>query len=394
MKPIRLYFESVDDDGMLELLLGMEFDDFTRAFDIDDADAILLHFPGCYQAFEKYRYGNKLIIVTDLWNGYNNGGLDYKIVESECLKHCDRSRLLILTQYHLLPKINFTSKYTQVKKYDIMFNRHKAYFSQLPFKNLFLNRNVPWHWAGNRCYDIEQWTRASEHRSKIFLSANRPWTNRIWSIRPQLNEFLDRYAHLGYLAKHDPCSDNTQIKLYSRAEDPLVNGALEFEVRENQIVDRSAYYTPIGQRTSKGFAPVHTNYYENSFISIYGETVEYGNTVFVTEKTFNPLIQGHFILPFGARHLVKTIQDMGFSMPDFIDYSYDEIDDNQKRKDAFFKEIQRLLSNTVPWWAHQREKNLDLLFHNRRLFWHKSYDQFIPYVRELLDNTTQKEQSS
>lgn len=377
--PIRFYFSQ---NAELSLLIGMEFSNVIYTSDPDKADVLILQ---KNELMGMPNIGGKIIVIPDLWHGLENGAGAYRKIETEILTLCDQSRLLILTQYHSFPDINFESKYTRLRKYDIMFNRHKAYFSQLPFKNLFLNHDIPWYWAGNRCYDIEQWSRKSEHRSKIFLSASRPYKNRIRSIRPQLNQLLDRYSDLGYLAKHASSTGGTPIKLFSRRDDPLVNGSLEFDVNENTIIDRSTYYTPIGDEMAIGFAPVHINYYENSFISIYGETIEYGNTVIVSEKTFNPLIQGHFILPFSSPYLIKAIQDMGFRMPDFIDYSYDEIKDDEKRKDAFFKEIERLLANPVTWWADQREKNLDLLFHNRQLFWHKSYDQFMPHVKELLN---------
>lgn len=377
--PIQFYFSQ---NAELSLLIGMEFSNVIYTSNPDKADVLILQKD---ELMVMPNMNGKIIVITDLWHGVEYGAGVYRKIEKEILTLCDQSRLLILTQYQSFPDINFESKYTRLRKYDIVFNRHKAYFSQLPFKNLFLNHDIPWYWAGNRCYDIEQWSRKSEHRSKIFLSASRPYKNRIRSIRPQLNQLLDRYSDLGYMAKHASSTGDTPRELFSRRQDPLVNGSLEFDVNENTIIDRSTDYTPIGDEWAIGFAPFHINYYEDSFISIYGETIEYGDTIFITEKTMNPLIHGHFILPFSSPHLIKAIQDIGFRMPDFIDYSYDGIKDDEKRKDAFFKEIERLLANPVTWWADQREKNLDLLFHNRQLFWHKSYDQFMPHVKELLN---------
>ena len=78
------------------------------------------------------------------------------------------------------------------------------------------------------------------------------------------------------------------------------------------------------------FHPIHNRYYETSHVSIYVETLTYKNEDeniqyrSVTEKTWNPLIKGHFILPYGYCGLVEDIKRYGFLLPDWIDYSYSE----------------------------------------------------------------------
>lgn len=378
----------------LYLLLGMEFESFQLVDSPWHADVIFLdNFFDPTSDNSQWTMQNlksdQILIITDLWHAVD-GKIDhkYKKIFDHFLQNCQQGKLVILCQYQKFTETPDLCDRINILAYDIMFNRTKAYFSQLPFRNHFVNTQPSWYWAGNNCYAIDHWSRASQHRARIFLSASRPWHDRPRSIRPALQKHLKNYSKIGYLAiyESDLVDNNTTVGLYSHKEDPVSNGSLQFDITSGEVVELSEF-TPIGDLT-RGFAPMHLNYYENSFLSIYEESVIYGPNVFVSEKTFVPLIQGHFILPFANVGTVKTVKEMGFVLPDFIDYSYDSVQDLEERKKIYLQEIDRLLNQPLHWWIEQRDKNLDLLFNNRRYFWQRSYDQFMPTVKNLLQKQT------
>lgn len=366
------------------LLLDLELSDYQYCDSTAQADAIILDVVD--NNFKTKYPDGCLIIFPNLWHGVEDGHTVYNDIANKILSVNKNCQLLILSQYQSFPDIKFDNNRVHLLKYDIMLNRQKAYYDQTPMEAHFFRNYSNWYWAGNKSYEINHWPRESCHRSKIFLSIGRISKGREMLARKKIIETLQDHANSGYVPRDiQIVNNNHNYIFYSHREDPISNGNLYFDI-ETMQVNKLDLFTTVGCQ-SHGFAPAHVNYYENSFISIYGETIEYGNTIFVTEKTLTPLIQGHFILPFSSSGFVKHLQNSGFKLPDFIDYSYDNITDYCSRLDAYIIEVNRLVSKPLNWWVEQRDKNLEILFFNRKLFWKKPYHQFLPYTEKLLTST-------
>jgi len=321
----------------------------------------------------------KIFLILDLWHGSENGCHMYKDYLIKYNKLNLDANLIILSQYQML-----ADQYSNTLTYDFLFNRSKAYFSNFPIPELFHNNANVWYWSGELSYQIKHWTRKPEYRTKVFCSYGRTYPNqRPHSIRHELAKFVQQYEEIGYVGFVNS-DDNQEISLYSHKEDPLSNGSLVFDVNNCSIIDnRKLNLDYPGDRT-RGFSPPHVNYFEDSFITIYGETIEYGNTLFITEKTFTPLIHGHFILPFSNCGFVNLLKEYKFKFPDFINYSYDDEKDYKKRSEMYFQECARLLKLPRAYWVEQFKKNADLRFYNRQLFWTKPYDQLIPKLQHYI----------
>ena len=95
--------------------------------------------------------------------------------------------------------------------------------------------------------------------------------------------------------------------------------------------------------------------------------------VVITEKTYDPLIKGHFILPFGTYDLVSKIIEIGFKLPAFINYDYDQINDSNLRFQAYSKEVRRIMRFSKQRWYLLWRENLDLIKYNQRLFYILDY---------------------
>jgi hypothetical protein len=131
----------------------------------------------------------------------------------------------------------------------------------------------------------------------------------------------------------------------------------------------------IAGKRGYSYTPIHNAYYKDTFISIYGETIEYGAGVAVTEKTFDPLIKGHFILPFSNSGFIQHLQTLGFKFPKFINYEYDSISDDDQRYQAYETELKRLLSISLVDWQQLWEEHIDIVRYNQQLFYTKPYDR-------------------
>jgi hypothetical protein len=97
--------------------------------------------------------------------------------------------------------------------------------------------------------------------------------------------------------------------------------------------------------------------------------------IHITEKTFDPLLKGHFILPISNPGTIRRLRDLGFAFPKFIDYSFDEELDIRKRFDLIKAEFSRLL--TLDWPTLYKE-NQKILTHNQNCV------RSIPYDNKIL----------
>ena len=143
------------------------------------------------------------------------------------------------------------------------------------------------------------------------------------------------------------------------------NGAYFFPNNINEaVVD---YITNI---SGSMWYPLNDSYYKNSMVSVYVETlINYGNiSKIVTEKTFDPLIKGHFILPFGTVNFIKTCKEVyGFEFPNWIDYSYDGIEDADVRFKHYIKSVDQIINMPIETLQNYVRTNRDILYHNRNV---------------------------
>jgi hypothetical protein len=201
-------------------------------------------------------------------------------------------------------------------------------------------------------------------RQKIFLAPNkthkqtRPYRQKLLALlaRPE-------FQPLGFASNPDDTPGSSLIpQIDFLGQDTLTS--LDMAAHK----DSTNYY-------QGHYSPPHNHYYKHTFISIYTETLEVGTSIAPTEKTYDPLIKYHFILPFSTCGFIKHLKGMGFLFPEFIDYSYDNIVDDNARFESYLNEAVRLLQLPKYEWPTQLHLNKDLLEYNCRLFWHKDYDR-------------------
>jgi hypothetical protein len=139
----------------------------------------------------------------------------------------------------------------------------------------------------------------------------------------------------------------------------------------------------INESNFTGWCPIDNRYYSASYISAYVETLAYkSHARTITEKTFDPLIKGHFILPYGYPGLVSDIKSIyGFKLPDWIDYSYDSVEDDLIRFNMFIKEFYRLKSFPISYFQKKFTEDIDILQENRKIFFTRPYDDLAIKLR-------------
>lgn len=238
---------------------------------------------------------------------------------------------------------------------DFLRNLVKAYHTGFRFGS----GTRPWYHVSELDYRVSS-NHDRDRANKIWLSPSCT-RNPAHVFRSRLFDFLYDKQSTGHLG--NPHKD---MCLYSNADvllDLETNSFAPFVCNEEQKEYRYKY------------CPPHTAYYEDSFVSIYSESIELGESQVVTEKTYFPLVQGHFILPFGSHGFVDRLRHLGFRLPTFIDYSYDQEHDFGRRQTRFLEEVERLINEPLRQWQQWWMDHLDLIQHNRSLILQQDYDQ-------------------
>lgn len=229
---------------------------------------------------------------------------------------------------------NFSLIDTTVLPWDFMWNRSKLYYTDINEDYVRSLNLILHHYAGKTSYVLND-LNPEKPRTKTFLNL----CGRGYGYRLELYYFLQKFSNDGYISMR----------------------SLGVTLEEHDIPG--------------AYRPVPNNYYDDTYISIYVESnSEKNNLIHITEKTFDPLFKGHFILPFSNKGTIRRLQNLGFRFPSFIDYSYDNIEDVRWR----FAVFQKTINDTLKLPLNKLyQENFDIILHNRNQLYNLDYDRSI-----------------
>lgn len=236
----------------------------------------------------------------------------------------------------------------------------RFYYGQF-FRNIIPNDLC---WMHNEAKKLKYWPITSEHdlvyseKTKIFLSPCRLYLDQDRTkYRKKLFEELFRFKHRGFMSGP------------GRSEIPGVIEQMMNWSGPSMILVPETFDINIQQKIENyGFIPPNTQYYKDTFISIYSETLETGLYVAPTEKSLIPLWRGHLIFPFASHRTIKALRSQGFKFPDnHIDYSYDLEPNDELRWALYKKELNRLLELSMNKWQEIWTQTYQMRLDNQQL---------------------------
>lgn len=330
-----------------QMVFDLENIDFKFIEDKDYTDPVDIlicnHFyhPGCdpVKIIKEYSYKRSFL-------------LDIKHNSEDQIKYLDSCAENSLHEFTVTNAIDFGISNPKIVFYDFLFNRTKAYYSKFQW-----SKNTPlWYYESDLNYQIPVHPDPAL-KNKIFIAPNKSWNGERKYRTLIVDQLLDRYSNLGYIG--DPFRN---LMLHSQLDYPAITSVADLILK------------PPRRKGLQGYSPPHIAYYQDTFISVYGETIEYGNSIAVTEKTFDPLTKGHFILPFSNCGFVKFLTShYGFKLPEFINYSYDAIEDPELRFKAYTEELDRLMNIDINIWRNLWIDNQQIINYNQEIFYNRQY---------------------
>ena len=218
-----------------------------------------------------------------------------------------------------------------------------------------------------------------------------------------LNRHVDRPHRYGlglFLEKHNMWEKGNFTFLV--CDKPKKNDELIEVFDENTANDYSIYgdafhkKIPLEIDTQKlmnnvqfgNFGTSHIYYkpiYENSAFNIITETTFKNNTVFLSEKTFHPIINLQPFIMFASNGQLKELQKLGFkTFGDIIDESYDNETNSKKRFEMVCNEIKKLSELNIDEINELFLKCKDVCIYNRNhLLSFTKYDVYENSIEKL-----------
>jgi hypothetical protein len=296
--------------------------------------------------------------------------------------------ILLLSLYHITEKdvslqyrnilqkqlpgaiVEVVHTYSNIKNigiyYDFLWERQKVYMTQ--YDNHDLSCRTWTQGMSKKCFALADIKPKTNPRH--FLCPARIYND---APRGELRTKLKNALHFNTSYKTDIANN-----IFLEPEDLSAETIRHYGIDGSEIILRGGSWCPIAN-----------HYYNKTIISVYVETLTYlnhdhGNKRSVTEKTFDPLIKGHFILPFGYCGLIEDICDYGFKLPTWIDYSYDSIENNDERFNAFLQVVNEIQATPIPTLTKLNNQDIDMLHYNRQLFYDKPNQSLYNMIEKLL----------
>lgn len=200
--------------------------------------------------------------------------------------------------------------------------------------------------------------------------------------------------YLAYLAhKHNLLNTGSFSFLMNSSKEHIKHVLLQYNVPEDEAIEYADIILsklPIeidtqNESNKSGF-PVNNNpkeVYMESYVHITSETrFDEGDSVFVTEKTFRPILNLQPFITVAGPHTLKELREEGFkTFHPFIDETYDTVEDYVQRMKLIEKEIIKLNEMPIQELHEWYHSITDILIHNQKTL--SSYKNYNPYEEAM-----------
>lgn len=144
----------------------------------------------------------------------------------------------------------------------------------------------------------------------------------------------------------------------------VIDGDNEFLINNTPITIDDTYDLKFNMACS-----ITKSDYEKTFISVISETLVDEGTLFITEKTWKPIMVGHPFMVLGNRGTLKYLKSIGYkTFSPWINEEYDDISDSSIRLNKIVNELDKLSKKSVEELQDIRKEMKDVCKHNHENF--------------------------
>ena len=227
------------------------------------------------------------------------------------------------------------------------------------------------------------------------LQHDRQWTMNSTSKSFELRSIKELNPTRKFLVPNNVRLHTGEYKEHARAQLRMITSDDECYFSDFQrrifLDPEESHLTNCYSSDGAGFIPIANKYYEDTIVSVYVETIGGSNKQknqvgAVTEKTFISLLKGHFILPFSAVGFIDYLKTYyGFRFPEWIDYSYDSIDNDGDRLKAYLRVVKDLKKIPLDSLTRMANNDIEIRKFNRKVIATFLYDSLHDKVKERIN---------
>jgi hypothetical protein len=207
----------------------------------------------------------------------------------------------------------------------------------------------------------------TDSRDLFLCYSRRPRFHRVLLLARMINEgIIERGIWSFSSMRNDPPIDRIM-----EIDESLIPIVKDLYARSPITIDRENESDSITRHISMSD-------YKRTFITVAGETLFDEGVLFVTEKTFKPIMAGVPFIVNGNRGTLSYLKGLGYMTFDrWIDESYDKEPDLLKRINIIMRELNRFSSMTRDELREIREEMKPVCLHNKMLIIERTHSQFM-----------------
>lgn len=222
---------------------------------------------------------------------------------------------------------------------------------------------------------------------KRFLLYARAWTgSRTYRLK-FIEQIINRDIHSSFQYNFYELDDGEYYRQHTDVEisdyftpqsESTINNSLFFEqiLKGHNADNQKPSKEKQTEVTSNSSAYIDTKDYESTSIQIVAETLFETEKIYLTEKTFQPIVAGQPFLTLSAPGTLQTLKHYGFKTFDHIwDESYDSEQDHTKRMTAVVEQVELLNNMSQEEFTEVYKKCLAVCEHNRQHFFSDQFEQ-------------------
>tara|TARA_B100000085_G_C18532387_1_gene508543 strand:- start:335 stop:1540 length:1206 start_codon:yes stop_codon:yes gene_type:complete len=227
-------------------------------------------------------------------------------------------------------------------------------------------------------YVREQNTLKRDKKFTCLIRVDKAWRKIYGSYLYQLDVIKDGYfSYIGYKYKtsHTGLDD---IDQWENFDDTLKQDVLSFELKTPIRCD------DLSDEDHNNHKLVNHDYYQNAYFNFVVETHFDDDTIYLTEKTFKPILNLQPFIVIGNPGTLALLKDLGYkTFEDVIKETYDKQTDHRDRMSSLLKisfDLCRLSDK-----HHLRIQSIirDVLEHNQKHFLAPKVNRINTFLREL-----------
>lgn len=305
---------------------------------------------------------NKHLYIINIYNVsffYENLEIGFNCISEKYLNdvRCGKSKIVLVLLYegtsgckdnYDLEIINKWRKDSNLPTNSIYFCCGNLLCNQITIEKGLGITSIP-------ILDFETWNTYEGHivdfmpkdMKNLFLNYNR-------NPRPHRIEFLNKVLK----------SNIFNRGLISLGKVNHEQGYNEFLVKNSPIIIDESYDLKFNMACS-----ITKSDYEKTFISVVSETLVDEGTLFITEKTWKPIMVGHPFIILGNQGTIKYLKSIGYkTFSPWINEEYDDILDSEIRLIKIVNELEKLSKKSIEELLEMRKEMRDICKHNQENF--------------------------